>query len=175
MKLNGSRYVLPNFFKLFRYMLNCFDTQFHWIWDDTLHSTSFINLQAHLVPYNSTSNLKKTNLSDNVFIADLSSLWESRLPTPEYLKHSYWTIACFIGPPTGSQTFITRSDPFLLILRPISAGNHTEEYIAWEKANAVAKRRVILMPGEQVQVRLVVYCDDESKTTYELWEFLEST
>ncbi len=31
------------------------------------------------------------------------------------------------------------------------------------------------MLSEQVQVRAIAYCDDESKTAYELWEFLEST
>ena len=62
----------------------------------------------------------------------------------------------------------------MLGLKPKSTGDSTEEYTAREKANSIAKSSIILMLSEQVQFCAIAYCDDENKTTYELWEFLES-
>ena len=66
-------------------------------------------------------------------------------------------------------------DPLLLGLEPAPLGNSASQQREWNKANAIAKGSINLMLSQVVQVRSIGYCDDPTKTSHELWQFLKST
>lgn len=64
---------------------------------------------------------------------------------------------------------------FLLLFKEGSESNSAANRVSWNRENSVGKNNIILMLSESVQVRAIAYCDDSTKSAYELWQFLEST
>ncbi len=74
----------------------------------------------------------------------------------------------------NARAHLMRHDPILIGLKPEATGPSAAARTAQEKANAIAKGTITLVPSEHVQFGAVAYCDDNYKTAYDFGNFLES-
>ncbi len=73
------------------------------------------------------------------------------------------------------RSVLRQRDPLLLRLCAKPNVNSAAARTAWEKANFTGKDAITLVLTGPVKVRAMAYTDDDSKSAYELWKFLEST
>ena len=75
----------------------------------------------------------------------------------------------------NARAYLTRYDPLLLGLKEGPQGNGQANLNKWREASSQAKGTITLLLSEAVQVHAEGLIEDEDKSAFELWQFLEST
>ncbi len=73
------------------------------------------------------------------------------------------------------RCWLRHRDLLVLGLQPEPNGNSPPARTAWERDNFSAKSSITLAITEPMQVRAMVYTDDDQKSAHNVWHFLEST